>query len=140
MKMLNSILNDELALYLKTWNAHWNVEGPQFAALHELFAKQYGEQAALIDEIAERIRSLGARAETRLAMDDGSTASAEGLLMLLAQAHRQLSRRLREEAIPEFERAGDPGTVDLLTRALQWHDKAAWMLSASASGANAAAP
>jgi starvation-inducible DNA-binding protein len=139
MNTLNSILNEELALYLKTWNAHWNVEGPQFAALHELFAQQYGELAALIDEIAERIRSLGARAETRVSVDDSGAASAEGLLLLLAQAHRQLSRRLREEAIPEFDRAGDPGTVDLLTRALQLHDKAAWMLSASAAGATVAA-
>ncbi len=139
MKTMNSILNEELALYLRTWNAHWNIEGPQFAALHELFARQYGELAALVDEIAERIRSLGARAETRVSMEEGGTASAEGLLMLLAQAHRQLSRRMREEAIPEFERAGDPGTVDLLTRAVQLHDKAAWMLSASAAGSAAPA-
>ncbi len=73
MKTLNRILNDELSLYLKTWNFHWNVEGAQFAALHELFARQYGELQPLIDELAERIRALGGRAETGLeARFDGS--------------------------------------------------------------------
>lgn len=132
MKTLNTLLNDELSLYLQTWNSHWNVEGPQFAALHDLFARQYGELAALIDEMAERIRSLGGLAETRVAVEQAGSAGAQEMLAALEQAHRALSRRMREEAIPEFEKAGDPGTVDLLTRAVQLHDKAAWMLRASA--------
>lgn len=131
MKTLNTLLNDELSLYLQTWNAHWNVEGPQFAALHDLFARQYGELAALIDELAERIRALGGRAETRVAVEQSGGASAAEMLAALAQAHESLSRRLREEAIPESERTGDRGTADLLTRAVQLHDKAAWMLRAS---------
>jgi starvation-inducible DNA-binding protein len=132
MKTLNRILNDELSLYLKTWNFHWNVEGAQFAALHELFARQYGELQTLIDELAERIRALGGRAETGLeARFDGSR-TAPQMLAELAGAHESLSRQLRETAIPEFEQAGDPGTADLLTRAVQLHDKAAWMLRASA--------
>lgn len=132
MKTLNTLLNDELNLYLQTWNAHWNVEGPQFAALHGLFAQQYGELAGLIDEIAERIRALQGRAETRVTVEQAGTAGAAEMLKALEQAHAELSRRIRQEAIPEFESAGDPGTVDLLTRVTQWHDKAAWMLRASA--------
>jgi len=132
MKTLNTLLNDELSLYLQTSNAHWNVEGPQFAALHELFARQYGELAALIDELAERIRALGGRAETRVAVEQAGGASAAEMLAALGEAHEAVSRRLREQAIPEFEQAGDPGTADLLTRAVQLHDKAAWMLRASA--------
>jgi starvation-inducible DNA-binding protein len=132
MKTLNTLLNDELNLYLQTWNFHWNVEGPHFAALHGLFATQYGDLAGLIDELAERIRALGGRAETCLAVEQSGAATAGEMLATLAQAHESLSRRLREQAIPEFEQAGDPGTVDLLTRAVQLHDKAAWMLRASA--------
>lgn len=132
MKTLNSLLNSELCLYLQTWNSHWNVEGPQFAALHDLFARQYGELAALIDEMAERIRALGGRAETRVAVEQAGAANAAEMLDSLRQAHEASSRRMREEAIPEFEKVGDPGTVDLLTRAVQLHDKAAWMLRASA--------
>ncbi|MFZ5929556.1 MAG: Dps family protein [Acidobacteriota bacterium] len=131
MKTLNSLLNGELSLYLQTWNFHWNVEGPHFAALHELFARQYGELAGLIDELAERIRALGGRAETRVAAEQTGSAAAPEMLASLAQAHEALSRQMRETAIPEFEKAGDPGTVDLLTRAVQLHDKAAWMLRAS---------
>ncbi len=131
MKTLNTLLNSELSLYLQTWNFHWNVEGPHFAPLHELFARQYGELAALIDELAERIRALGARAETRVAAEVSGAAAAPEMLVSLAQAHEELSRAMRQSAIPEFEKAGDPGTVDLLTRAVQLHDKAAWMLRAS---------
>lgn len=132
MKTLNTLLNDELKLYLETWNCHWNVEGPQFAALHDLFARQYGELAGLIDELAERIRALGGRAETRIAVEQAGAAPAAEMLAALQQAHEALSRRLREQAIPEFADSGDPATADLLTRAAQLHDKAAWMLRASA--------
>jgi starvation-inducible DNA-binding protein len=131
MKTLNTLLNDELTLYLQTWNAHWNVEGPHFAALHELFAQQYGELAGLIDEIAERIRALDGRAETRVSVEQAGAAGAAEMLKALEQAHTALSQKIRQHAIPEFEKAGDPGTVDLLTRAVQFHDKAAWMLRAS---------
>lgn len=132
MKTLNKILNDELHLYLLTWNFHWNVEGPQFAALHDLFARQYGELQALIDELAERIRALGGRPETRVEARIDGGQDAPAMLAALAEAHENLSRFLRGQAIAEFERAGDPGTADLLTRAVQLHDKAAWMLRASA--------
>ena len=132
MKTLETILNVELSLYLLTWNCHWNVEGPHFAALHDFFGRQYGKLASLIDEIAERIRALGGRAAIRIEARIDGAAAAEEMLRTLAQAHADLSLRLRQEAIPEFGQAGDPGTVDLLTRALQFHDKAAWMLRASA--------
>src|SRR4051812_31153154 len=57
--ILNTLLCDEYVLYTKTRNAHWNVEGPAFHALHLFFENQYGELDELIDEIAERTRSLG---------------------------------------------------------------------------------
>lgn len=131
MKTLNTLLNNELNLYLQTWNAHWNVEGPHFAALHELFGRQYEDLAGLIDEIAERIRALGGRAETRVSLEQAGTASASDMLKSLEQAHTALSQQIRQQAIPEFEKSGDTGTVDLLTRAVLLHDKAAWMLRAS---------
>ena len=132
MKTLNSILNGELSLYLKTWNFHWNVEGPWFAPLHALFGEQYEALRGLIDEMAERIRACGGRAGTALEAHVDGNLDARAMLAELASAHEELSRQIREQAIPEFEQAGDPGTVDLLTRAVQLHDKAAWMLRASA--------
>ena len=59
---LSSLLADSYTLYLKTHNYHWNVEGPQFNTLHQMFEVQYTELATAVDEIAERIRALGVKA------------------------------------------------------------------------------
>ena len=59
---LSRLLADSYTLYLKTHNYHWNVTGPQFNTLHQMFETQYTELAAAVDEIAERIRALGVRA------------------------------------------------------------------------------
>ena len=53
------LLANSYALYIKTHNFHWNVEGPLFSELHHVFEKQYLELALAIDEIAERVRALG---------------------------------------------------------------------------------
>ena len=57
--LLSNILADEVVLYIKTLNYHWNVRGHHFGPLHKLFKKQYEKLSELIDEIAERIRTLG---------------------------------------------------------------------------------
>ena len=59
---LNQVLADSYALLSLTHLAHWNIEGPGFFALHTAFQTQYEELFAAIDEIAERIRALGAYA------------------------------------------------------------------------------
>jgi starvation-inducible DNA-binding protein len=59
---LGRVLADSYALYLKTHNFHWNVTGPMFQTLHTMFEEQYTELATAVDEVAERIRSLGAYA------------------------------------------------------------------------------
>ena len=56
------LLADSYTLYLKTHNFHWNVTGPMFSTLHALFEVHYTELALAVDEIAERIRSVGHRA------------------------------------------------------------------------------
>ena len=57
---LSTLLATSYTLYLKTHNYHWNVTGPMFTTLHTLFETQYTELALAVDEIAERIRSVGA--------------------------------------------------------------------------------
>ena len=59
---LGRLLADSYIIYLKTQGFHWNVVGPQFEPLHELFQEQYTELAKAIDEIAERIRALDVKA------------------------------------------------------------------------------
>ena len=56
---LTKVLADTFVLYLKTHSFHWNVEGPNFHSLHELFEEQYTELWEATDELAERIRALG---------------------------------------------------------------------------------
>ncbi|MCX7122988.1 MAG: ferritin-like domain-containing protein, partial [Gammaproteobacteria bacterium] len=58
-KGLSHLLADSYTLYLKTHYFHWNVTGPHFKSLHELFELQYTELALAVDTIAERIRALG---------------------------------------------------------------------------------
>jgi len=59
---LSRVLADSYTLYLKTHSYHWNVVGPMFHSLHAMFMDQYTELALAVDEIAERIRALGAPA------------------------------------------------------------------------------
>jgi len=56
---LSTLLADEFLLYVKTLNAHWNVEGPDFHSKHLFFESQYKQLSEVIDEVAERIRTLG---------------------------------------------------------------------------------
>lgn len=57
---LSVLLASSFALYLKTHNYHWNVTGPMFTTLHDLIQEQYTERWTAVDEIAERIRAVGA--------------------------------------------------------------------------------
>ena len=59
VQILNQLLADEYLLYTKTRNFHWNVTGPDFSQLHKFFESQYEELDEIIDEVAERTRSLG---------------------------------------------------------------------------------
>ena len=64
---LAELLADTYTLYLKTQNFHWNVTGPFFHSLHGMFEEEYTELASAVDEIAERIRALGAMAPASFA-------------------------------------------------------------------------
>lgn len=59
-ELLNALLADEYLLYTKSRDYHWSVTGPIFRDLHKLFEEQYEELNEVVDEIAERVRALGA--------------------------------------------------------------------------------
>jgi starvation-inducible DNA-binding protein len=65
---LNKLLADEHVLYIKTRRAHWNVEGPDFLTIHRFFEEQYKQLEQMIDDIAERIRTIGHYTEATLAV------------------------------------------------------------------------
>ena len=132
MKSLNEVLARELDLMLETWNYHWNVEGPLFPSLHTLFEAQYDTLQEISDEIAERVRALGVVAQTRVNLTISKITPTQEMLSNLATKHEALARWMQDELVPAYTDADDPGTADLLTQTLEKHDKAAWMLRATA--------
>lgn len=139
--LLFKLLADEHVLYVKTRNFHWNVTGLDFGSLHLFFEKQYGELAETIDEIAERIRSLGGTAPgsmkeflklARLEEQPGDHLAAEKMLAALLTDHETIIRELRTD-IDLIDKAGDAGTNDFLTGIMEEHEKKAWMLRAHLS-------
>ena len=132
---LSRLLADTFTLYLKTHNFHWNVTGPQFNSLHQMFMQQYTELWQALDEIAERIRALdvpapGSQAAfaelTSIAEETGVPAAGEMLKQLVA-GHEAVARTARAVFV-SADAANDQPTADLLTQRLQVHEKTAWML------------
>ncbi|HZM36568.1 MAG TPA: Dps family protein [Burkholderiales bacterium] len=132
---LSRLLADTYVLYLKTHNFHWNVEGPMFQTLHQMFMEQYTETWNAIDLVAERIRSLGHYApgtyKEYLALarvkETPGVPKAEQMVRLLIEGQEAVVRTARE-VLPLAERADDQPTLDLLTQRMQIHEKNAWML------------
>ncbi len=134
-KGLSHLLADSYTLYLMTHNFHWNVTGPMFNTLHQMFMAQYTEQWNALDIIAERIRSLGFPAPgtykefTKLASikEVDGVPKATDMIRLLVAAQEATARTARE-IFPLVEKANDQPTADLLTQRLEVHEKTAWML------------
>jgi starvation-inducible DNA-binding protein len=135
--ILNSLLADEYVLYTKTRNAHWNVEGKSFMELHKLFEGQYEALATIVDDIAERVRSLGHFAlgslknflsVTRLLEDMEDFSDSFHIIQTLLEDHETIIRILRNNIITISEDSKDFGTIDFLTGLMEQHEKTAWML------------
>ena len=132
---LSNVLADTFVLYLKTHNFHWNVTGPMFGTLHQMFEEQYNELWLAVDAIAERIRSLGFIAPgsygefTRLTylQDAPAASNAREMIAELLRDHETTARTARS-ALAVARTAVDAPTEDLLTQRLAAHEKAAWML------------
>jgi starvation-inducible DNA-binding protein len=134
-KGLSRLLADTYVVYLKTHNFHWNVEGPMFQTLHQMFMDQYTETWNAIDLVAERIRSLGHYApgtykeylELARVKETPGQPRAEQMVKLLIEGQEAIVRTARE-VLPVAEQADDQPTLDLLTQRMQVHEKNAWML------------
>jgi starvation-inducible DNA-binding protein len=133
---LSRLLADTYTLYLTTHNFHWNVTGPMFNTLHQMFMAQYTELWNAVDPIAERIRALGHAAPGSYAQF-GALASikdapatppkALDMVQALVAGHEAVARTARG-VFPIADRANDQPTADLLTQRLDIHEKTAWML------------
>ena len=132
---LSALLADSYTLYMMTHNFHWNVTGPRFNDLHNMFMAQYTEQWNALDTIAERIRALGHPAPgtykefVKLASIkeiDGVPKAAD-MVRHLMEAQEATARTARK-LFPVVDAANDQPTADLLTQRMDIHEKTAWML------------
>ncbi len=132
---LARLLADSYFLHLKTLGYHWNVRGPMFYTLHNLFKEQYTEIWLALDDIAERIRALELAAPCSHSQFMALTKirevqhlpNAGGMIEDLLDGHEQLILTA-QSVLPVASKCHDEGSVDLVTQRLSAHEKNAWML------------
>lgn len=136
--MLQARLADSVDLFTQAKHAHWNVKGPSFIALHELFDDVAEIVAGHADLIAERITALGGRADgtvrvcaAQSSLKEYPLEAAEGMDHCASLADRlaAFGRSVRE-AIGSTAEAGDADTSDLFTEISRAIDKQLWFVEA----------
>lgn len=135
VKALRQVVADSYALIGQTHICHWNVRGASFFSLHTAFEGQYTELFTAVDEVAERIRALGALAPGGLSnlasmssiTEIAEDASAEDMVKHLTSAHQTLVKSL-QVARDLASAAQDNETEDLMVGRIQIHEKAIWMM------------
>jgi starvation-inducible DNA-binding protein len=135
---LNQVLADSITLRDMYKKHHWQVTGPTFLQLHELFDKHAGEQTALIDSIAERVQLLGG-VSIAMAPDVAETTSIPRPPKGREEAPVQISRLLQAHEIILLEArsmakqaadSGDDGTNDLLVSdVIRLNEMQVWFVS-----------
>ncbi len=135
--ILSTVLSDEMVLYIKTRKFHWNVKGESFMELHKLFEKQYTEQEACIDEVAERINKLGSNTigtmnefgkHANIKESPGKYPSSKEMIKELLKDNETMIQLLRKAVASCGDTFKDAGTADFLTSLMEKHETAAWIL------------
>lgn len=135
--ILIKLLADEHVLYLKTRNAHWNIEGPDFQTIHVYFESLYNELQIVIDDVAEKIRQKDVYAPATMTeylqlthlSEARKTNKKDSLSFIADLLHdHEVIINFLSEAIVEIEEFNDIATSDFLVGLLEQHQKTAWML------------
>lgn len=143
IELLNHNLADHYLLLIKTRKYHWDVVGPQFRSLHELWQEQYEALATNIDDIAERIRTLGGYPlgtiegflrNASLKEHPHDLPNATEMVQRLVTDYELIIRNLRAHVSQCSETYNDEGTADFLTALMEQYEKTAWMLRAFIGG------
>ncbi|MBF2016574.1 MAG: DNA starvation/stationary phase protection protein [Rivularia sp. T60_A2020_040] len=142
-KLLNNDLADAYLLLVKTKKYHWDVVGPQFRSLHQLWEEHYQTLTMNIDSIAERVRALGGFPVSTmegflklasLKENPENLPSATQMVSKLVDDHEQVIRNLREHIDKCSDDFHDEGTADFLTGLMEGHEEMAWMLRSFIEG------
>lgn len=141
--LLNQDLSDMYLLLVKTKKYHWDVVGPQFRTLHQLWEEHYEALTMSIDKTAERVRSLGGYPVgtmtgflelSSLKEHPGDLPKASEMVVRIMQDHEQVIRNLRDHIDACSEKFHDEGTADFLTGLMESHEEMAWMLRSFIQG------
>ena len=134
---LAKLLADEFVLYTKTRNAHWNIEGPDFHAMHIFFESQYEQLDEVMDSVAERIRKIGHYAPgtltqllqlTHLTEKSDNKNDSQGFLKELLEDHESIIEFIRGNINAIADKYNDAGTSDFITGLMETHEGMAWMI------------
>lgn len=134
---LKRLLADSYTLYLQTHNFHWNVTGVHFRQLHLMFEEHYTELAVAVDDIAERIRTLGvyapgtykALAQLSSIEEVDNIPAGREMVEILTKSHEQVVKTARQ-VLRIAQEANDESSVALVSDRMRIHEKTAWMLRA----------
>ncbi|WP_298821704.1 DNA starvation/stationary phase protection protein Dps [Chloroflexus sp.] len=140
--MLNQQLADTFDLMSQAKQAHWNVKGPQFLELHELFDELAGQLSGFVDLLAERVTALGGMAmgtarmaATTSRLPEYPSDITDGLAHVAALADRFAAYgKTTRQAIDFAAELSDQATADLLTEIARAIDKDLWFLEAHLQG------
>lgn len=129
VESLRALLAKTTEVRDRTQSFHWNVTGPYFPILHDMFGGQYDELAEAIDSIAERLRQMGELVDPRDGVEDDSAGygDAASMVAALAEDHDSLAA-CAERCVIVAEDVGDAATVDLASKRAAVHHKTAWFL------------
>lgn len=137
IETLNACVADAIAMGLALKQAHWNVKGKNFIAVHELFDSVHANLQGHIDVMAEQVQILDGVAlgtletvgkDSRIKPYPTDLTKAEDHLKAICERMRDLGGALRE-AIDTVDEAGDADTADIFTSASRQVDKDLWFLS-----------
>lgn len=143
VEILNRVLADAYLLLIKTKKYHWDVVGPQFRTLHELWEEHYEALTVSIDAIAERVRMLNGYPlgtadaflkHASLKEHPGDLPNAQEMVKRLVIDHEQVIRNLRDYVDQVADKYSDEGTADFLIGLMQDHEEMAWMLRSFVEG------
>lgn len=135
---MQTAMADTYALYLKTQNYHWHVTGPHFKPLHDLFEDQYNDLFQALDDVAERIITLGGESPATFEEFQKLTNIKPGQKNLNSEAMVEDLRDDHQKVIESFrsvlhaaQEVDDEGTASLVGDRMADHEKMRWMLASS---------
>jgi starvation-inducible DNA-binding protein len=135
IQQMKVVLASSFALYLKTHNFHWNIEGPNFPQYHSFLDGMYNEIWAAVDAIAEHIRTLDAYAPGSLSRysqlsvinDQSNVPTAKAMLAELELDNQKIINELNK-ALELAESSDKHGLSNFIQDRIDIHEKHKWML------------